>query len=86
MWPSRHKSQRLKLAEKAGIPVTVNSRTTRLKDVQKRLDMREGFDVGLEMSGAPEAFREMLENMCHGRKIAMLGIPSAATSLSTGAT
>ena len=37
--------------------------------------MREGFDVGLEMSGSPEAFREMLENMCHGGKIAMLGIP-----------
>ena len=67
---------RLQLAEKAGIPVTVDSRTTRLREVQKRLDMREGFDVGLEMSGSPEAFREMLENMCHGGKIAMLGIPS----------
>jgi threonine 3-dehydrogenase len=67
---------RLKLAEKAGIPVTVDSRTTRLKDVQKSLGMREGFDVGLEMSGAPAAFREMLENMSHGGKIAMLGIPS----------
>src|SRR6202140_2497050 len=67
--------QRLKLAEKAGIRITVDSRTTRLKDVQKRLDMHEGFDVGLEMSGAPAAFREMLENMCHGGKIAMLGIP-----------
>src|ERR1700751_3055758 len=72
---------RLKLAEKAGIPVTVNSRTTRLKDVQKRLEMREGFDVGLEMSGAPEAFREMLENMCHGGKIAMLGIPSGEIAI-----
>ena len=49
--------KRLQLAEKAGIPITVDSRTTRLKDVQKRLDMREGFDVGLEMSGAPAAFR-----------------------------
>ena len=67
---------RLKLAEKAGIPVTVDSRTTRLKDIQKCLDMHEGFDVGLEMSGAPTAFREMLENMCHGGKIAMLGIPA----------
>ena len=73
--------QRLKLAEKAGIPVTVDSRTTRLKDVQKRLDMHEGFDVGLEMSGAPEAFREMLENMCHGGKIAMLGIPSGEIAI-----
>jgi threonine 3-dehydrogenase len=67
---------RLKLAEKAGIPITIDSRTTRLREVQKRLEMREGFDVGLEMSGSPEAFREMLENMCHGGKIAMLGIPS----------
>jgi threonine 3-dehydrogenase len=72
---------RLKLAEKAGIPVTVDSRTTRLKEVQKRLDMREGFDIGLEMSGAPPAFREMLENMCHGGKIAMLGIPSAEIAI-----
>src|SRR5258708_33763903 len=47
---------RLKLAEKAGIPITVDSRTARLKDVQNRLEMREGFDVGLEMSGSPEAF------------------------------
>ncbi len=67
---------RLKLAQKAGIPVTVDSRSERLADVQKRLGMQEGFDVGLEMSGSPEAFREMLENMCHGGKIAMLGIPS----------
>ena len=68
--------RRLELAQKAGIPVTVDSRTERLADVQKHLDMHEGFDVGLEMSGAPEAFREMLVNMCHGGKIAMLGIPS----------
>jgi threonine 3-dehydrogenase len=68
--------RRLELARKAGIPVTVDSRSTRLKDIQKQLDMHEGFDVGLEMSGAPAAFREMLENMSHGAKIAMLGIPS----------
>src|SRR5580692_3044917 len=55
---------RLKLAEKAGIPITVDSRTTRLREVQKSLGMREGFDVGLEMSGSPEAFHEMLDNMC----------------------
>jgi len=67
---------RLKLAEKAGIPIPVDSRTTRLKDVQNMLGMREGFDVGLEMSGSPDAFREMLDNMCHGGKIAMLGIPA----------
>jgi threonine 3-dehydrogenase len=72
---------RLKLAAKAGIPVTVDSRTTRLGDVQKRLEMREGFDVGLEMSGSPEAFREMLHNMCHGGKIAMLGLPSGEVAI-----
>jgi threonine 3-dehydrogenase len=43
--------------------------------------MREGFDVGLEMSGSPAAFREMLENMCHGGKIAMLGIPPAEMAI-----
>ncbi len=67
---------RLQLAERAGIRVTVDSRSTRLKDMQKRLGMREGFDIGLEMSGAQAAFKEMLENMCHGGKIAMLGIPA----------
>jgi threonine 3-dehydrogenase len=72
---------RLKLAEKAGISVTVDSRTMRLKDVQKRLDMHEGFDVGLEMSGSPAAFAEMLINMAHGGKIAMLGIPSGETAI-----
>ena len=72
---------RLNLAEKAGIEITVDSRTTRLKEVQDRLAMREGFDVGLEMSGSPEAFREMLDNMCHGGKIAMLGIPSGEVAI-----
>jgi threonine 3-dehydrogenase len=72
---------RLELAKKAGIPVAVDTRATPLKDVQKQLDMREGFDVGLEMSGSPAAFREMLENMCHGGKIAMLGIPGSETAI-----
>ena len=72
---------RLKLAEKAGITITVDSRNTRLKEVQERLGMREGFDVGLEMSGSPDAFREMLDNMCHGGKIAMLGIPSSEVAI-----
>jgi threonine 3-dehydrogenase len=73
--------RRLQLAEKAGIPITVDSRTTRLSEVQKRLEMKEGFDVGLEMSGSPEAFREMLDNMCHGGKIAMLGIPATEIAI-----
>jgi threonine 3-dehydrogenase len=73
--------KRLALAERAGIEITVDSRSTRLQEVQKRLDMREGFDVGLEMSGSPEAFREMLKNMCHGGKIAMLGIPASEVAI-----
>jgi threonine 3-dehydrogenase len=67
---------RLALAEKLGVTRAVNVSETALADVCKELDMREGFDVGLEMSGNPAAFRQMLEQMCHGGKIAMLGIPS----------
>jgi len=77
-------SARLRLAERAGVPIAVDSRVTRLSDVQRRLDMREGFDVGLEMSGAPAAFREMLDNMCHGGKIAMLGIPATEVAIDWG--
>ncbi|HET6406256.1 MAG TPA: L-threonine 3-dehydrogenase [Chthoniobacteraceae bacterium] len=67
---------RLEIARKLGADVTVNVSNRQLADVQKELGMQEGFDVGLEMSGSPAAFREMIENMCHGGKIAMLGIPS----------
>jgi threonine 3-dehydrogenase len=66
----------LRLAEKMGVTLAVNSSETRLADIQKKLGMLEGFDVGLEMSGNAGAFREMLGNMSHGAKIAMLGIPS----------
>jgi len=59
----------------------VDVRTTSLADVQKDLGMQEGFDVGLEMSGNSSAFRDMLANMCHGSKIAMLGIPTAEMSI-----
>ncbi len=72
---------RLELAKKAGIRVAVDTRATPLRDIQKQLDMREGFDVGLEMSGSPAALPEMLENMCHGGKIAMLGIPSSEMAI-----
>jgi threonine 3-dehydrogenase len=58
------------------VTLAVNTVETRIADVQKRLGMHEGFDVGLEMSGNAVAFREMLGNMSHGAKIAMLGIPS----------
>lgn len=67
---------RLELAKKMGATLAVNVKDRDLASVQKELGMREGFDVGLEMSGNPHAFRDMLANMCHGGKIAMLGIPA----------
>jgi threonine 3-dehydrogenase len=66
---------RLELAMRMGATVAHNVKDGPLADVQKQLGMKEGFDVGLEMSGNSAAFREMLTNMCHGGKIAMLGIP-----------
>jgi threonine 3-dehydrogenase len=66
---------RLDLARKMGATVALNVKQGSLREVQKQLDMKEGFDVGLEMSGSPAAFRDMIDNMCHGGKIAMLGIP-----------
>jgi threonine 3-dehydrogenase len=59
----------------------VDVRHEKLEDVQRELGMAEGFDVGLEMSGNPTAFRSMLTNMAHGGKIAMLGIPSEDISI-----
>ena len=67
---------RLELARKMGVTLAVDPRETSLPDVQKKLGMSEGFDVGMEMSGNGQAFRDMLANMAHGAKIAMLGIPS----------
>src|SRR5438105_1350529 len=72
---------RRKLAEKVGVTLAVDPRATPLKQIQQQLNMQEGFDVGLEMSGNPSAFREMLANMSHGAKIAMLGIPSEDISI-----
>lgn len=66
---------RLELAKKLGATLAVNVRERSLADVQKSLGMKEGFDVGLEMSGNPQAFRDLIANMCHGGKIALLGIP-----------
>ncbi len=69
--------ERLKLAEKMGPTLTLDVRTERIEDAIRQLDMKEGFDVALEMSGSPEAFKSMLENVCHGGNIAMLGIMPA---------
>ena len=66
---------RLDLARKMGVTLAVDAREQSVADVQKQLGMVEGFDVGLEMSGNPAAFRDLLANMCHGGKVAMLGIP-----------
>ena len=67
---------RLDLAKKMGATVALNVKSGNLADAQQQLGMKEGFDVGLEMSGNPSAFRDMLDNMAHGGKIAMLGIPA----------
>lgn len=66
---------RMELARKMGATLVLDARTERVADAQERLGMLEGFDVGLEMSGNDQAFGEMLDNMCHGGKVAMLGIP-----------
>ena len=66
---------RLKLAEKMGVSRAVNVAEESLQDVMQSLGMTEGFDIGLEMSGVPAAFRDMLNNMNNGGKVAMLGIP-----------
>ena len=66
---------RLDLAKKMGATVALDVREGRpLKEMQKELGMKEGFDIGLEMSGSGEAFQEMLASMCHGGKMALLGI------------
>lgn len=68
---------RLDLARQMGATVALNVTNGSLDEVQRDLGMKEGFDVGLEMSGNPSALRSMVDHMCHGGKIAMLGIPSS---------
>lgn len=67
---------RLALAKRMGANVTVNVAERRIVDAQRELGMREGFDVGFEMSGHPGALPEMIENLNHGGRVAMLGLPS----------
>ncbi len=69
---------RLDLARKVGIEHVVDVRSEKLREVMPRIGMREGFDVGLEMSGAAPAFRDMIDVMNNGGKIAILGISPAA--------
>jgi threonine 3-dehydrogenase len=72
---------RLKLAKKMGATLALDVRSQTVEDAQKKLGMKEGFDVGLEMSGNPDALRSMLANMCHGGKVALLGILPAETAI-----
>jgi threonine 3-dehydrogenase len=72
---------RLGLAGRMGATLALDVREQAIAAAQERLGMKEGFDVGLEMSGNPSALRDMLANMCHGGKIAMLGIPEGETAI-----
>ncbi len=72
---------RLSLARQLGATRTVNVAQEKLKDVQKELGMTEGFDVALEMSGNPSALNDLLDNIAHGGKVSMLGIPEGEVAI-----
>ncbi len=72
---------RLELARSMGVTLAVDTSQTSLEEVQQKLGMKEGFDVGLEMSGNPGAFRGLLANMAHGGSVAMLGLPSGEMAI-----
>jgi threonine 3-dehydrogenase len=72
---------RLQLAAKMGASRTLNVSRDSLDQVMQDLGMQEGFDVGLEMSGNPQALRELLRTMHHGGSVAMLGIPPGDTAI-----
>jgi threonine 3-dehydrogenase len=72
---------RLDLARKMGASRAINVSRERISDVFEDLNMSNGFDVGLEMSGNPDAFKDMLENMYHGGKIALLGLLPKSTQI-----
>ena len=73
---------RLDLARKIGVDVAVDVRETRIHEVQRELGLKEGFDVGFEMSGHPDALPEMIENLTHGGRVALLGLPTQPISVS----
>lgn len=72
---------RLELARKMGVTRAVDVRSESLQDVMNELGMKEGFDVGLEMSGSSIAFKDMINAMCHGGKIAQLGLQNSDTTI-----
>lgn len=76
--------ERLALAARAGADRVVNVAKERVADAQRELGMQEGFDIGLEMSGAPSAVTEMLANLNHGARVAMLGLPKEAYAIDWG--
>jgi threonine 3-dehydrogenase len=73
--------ERLALAESLGVTLALDITRTSLAEAQRLLGMREGFDVGLEMSGNPSALQDMIANMTHGGRIAMLGLPPEPISV-----
>ncbi|AIY03753.1 MULTISPECIES: L-threonine 3-dehydrogenase [Arthrobacter] len=75
---------RLAMATAMGADLAVNVATTTLREAQQQLGLREGFDVGMEMSGHPTALPEMIDNMNHGGRIAMLGLPSESIDINWG--
>jgi threonine 3-dehydrogenase len=76
---------RLDLALRLGATLVADPRERELADVQRELGMTEGFDVGLEMSGNADALRSMIQNMAHGGRIALLGIPAGEVTLDLNA-
>ncbi len=75
---------RLELARQLGVDLAIDVSKTRVREAQRELGMREGFDIGLEMSGHPTALPEMIDNMNHGGRIAMLGLPSQSIDIDWG--
>jgi threonine 3-dehydrogenase len=75
---------RLDLARQLGADLAIDVSSTRVRDAQRELGMREGFDIGMEMSGHPTALPEMIDNMNHGGRIAMLGLPSQDITIDWG--
>ena len=67
---------RLELARSMGVDLAINVARDRIASAQARLGMQEGFDIGLEMSGHEAALPEMLDNLTHGARVALLGLPS----------
>ncbi|MBF4765501.1 L-threonine 3-dehydrogenase [Nocardioides islandensis] len=73
--------ERLELARKMGVDLAVNVASERIASAQRVLGMKEGFDIGLEMSGSPNALPEMLDNLTHGARVAVLGLPAQPVTI-----